>query len=110
MSNPIFEAMNTASLIKDISERERIIETYKKTGQLDREDAISQIQELRCRDQEVTMATSARLIVSSTPFSQCSNAQIIEELNMQRVILEQKLLPKHKEDTYHADTRMDRKR
>lgn len=104
MSNPIFEAMNTASLMKDISERESIIKTYQEAGQLDREDAISKIQELRCRDQEVAMATSARLIVSSTPFSQCSDAQIIEELNMQKAILEQKLLLKHKEDTHHADT------
>ncbi len=104
MSNPIFEAMNTASLMKDISERERIIETYRKTGQLDRDEAILKIQELRRTDLEVATVTSARLIVSSTPFSQCSNAQIIEELNMQREILEQKLLEKHKEDINHADT------
>ena len=40
MSNPIFEAMNTASLMKDISERESIIKTYQEAGQLDREDVI----------------------------------------------------------------------
>lgn len=79
------------SLIKDIAEREKIIFDYKKYRILDRNKAINKIQELRVTDKEVEEITTAKLAVSSIPFSMSSNKQIIDELDMQLDILKAKL-------------------
>ena len=79
------------SLIKDIVEREKIISDYKKYGILDRDKAINKIQELRVTDKEVKEITTAKLAVSSIPFSISSDEQIVAELDMQKGILEAKL-------------------
>ena len=50
MSNPIHEEMDTVSLIQNISERQNIIEKYRKIGELDRKDAITKILKLRGTD------------------------------------------------------------
>ena len=50
MSNPIQEAMDTASLLQDISDRRNIIEKYRTTGELERKDAIKKILKLRSTD------------------------------------------------------------
>ena len=95
MSNPIHEEMDTVSLIQNISERQNIIEKYRKTGDLDRKDAITKILKLRGTDREVLLATSARLALSAIPFEHCSDEQIIAELKMQVEILAGKLQEKN---------------
>ena len=98
MSNPIHEEMDTVSLIQNISERQNIIEKYRKIGELDRKDAITKILKLRGTDREVLLATSARLALSATPFEQFSDEQIIAELKMQAEILIGKLKEKNQEE------------
>ena len=95
MSNPVYEEMDTVSLVQDISERQNIIEKYRKTGELDRKDSITMILKLRGTDREVLLATSARLALSAIPFEHCSDEQIIAELKMQVEILAGKLQEKN---------------
>lgn len=83
---------NKESLIKDIAEREKIISDYKKHGILDRDKAINKIQELRIKDKEVEKITIAKLATFSIPFSMSSDEQIVAELDMQKTILEAKLI------------------
>ncbi|MCI8742492.1 MAG: hypothetical protein HFG63_07655 [Lachnospiraceae bacterium] len=98
MSNPIKDAFDKASLIKDIDERDNIILNYQRYGLLDRNDAIKKIQELRISDEDIAVATSVNLSVSSIPFSQSTNDQIVGELAMQRNILQAKLIKKQAEE------------
>ena len=95
MSNPVYVEMDTVSLVQDISERQNIIEKYRKTGDLDRKDAITKILKLRGTDREVLLATSARLALSAIPFEHSSDEQIIAELKMQVEILAGKLQEKN---------------
>lgn len=69
-----------------------------KGGFLDRDDAIRKIQELRKGDKDIATATVVNLSVSSTPFSQSTNDQIVRELAMQRNILQAKLIKKNTEE------------
>ena len=85
---------NKGSLAKDISERKEIISHYKTYGILDRDNAIKKIQELRMKDRDVATATAVKLSVSSIPFSQSTNDQIVNELTMQIKILSAKLTNK----------------
>lgn len=98
MSNSIKDTFDKASLIKDIDERENIICSYQRYGLLNRDDAIKKIQELRIKDEEVLKVTSVNLVVSSIPFIQSTNDQIVSELIMQRNILQAKLWKKQSED------------
>ena len=82
---------NRESLIKDITEREKIILDYKMFGILDRDTAIRKILELRVKDKVVGEITIAALAKSSTPFNISSNEKIVAELAMQRDVLEAKL-------------------
>ena len=97
MSNSIKDTFDKASLIKDINERENIVCNYQRYGVLDRDDAIKKIQELRIKDEDVLKVTSANLAVSSTPFNQSTNDQIVNELIMQKNILQAKLRGKQSE-------------
>jgi len=98
MSNPIKDIFDIESLSKDIAERENIIQNYRATGYLDRNDAIKKIQELRINDGDVAAVTSVNLVTSSIPFSQSTNDQIVAELAMQRDILQAKLIKKQMEE------------
>ena len=98
MSNPIKDIFDKESMSKDITERENIICNYQRYGLLDRDNAIKKIQELRVKDADVLAVTSANLVVSSIPFSQSTNDQIVDELIMQRNILQAKLIKKQAED------------
>ena len=91
MGNQLKYVYDKASIIKEISDREQMIKDYQLTGRLDRPKAIEKIQELRLTDTDVAVATTARLAVSSTPFSQASDQGIIAELQMQIGILTAKL-------------------
>lgn len=94
MSDSIKDAFDNASLIRDIAERENIICNYQKYSLLDREDAIKKIQKLRISGKDVADVTVVHLSVSSTPFSQATDDQIVGELAMQRNILKEKLIKK----------------
>ena len=87
MNEQIKRAYDTASILKDINDREQMIRNYQISGHLDRNTAIEKIQELRLTDEDIAKATTARLAVSSTPFSQTSDQGIIAELQMQVNIL-----------------------
>ena len=91
MGNPIKDEFDKVSLEKDISEREHIIQLFQSTGVLNRNDAINKIVNLRMSDKDVTEITTANLLVSSTPFSQATDSQIVGELIMQRDVLLAKL-------------------
>lgn len=97
ISNSIKDTFDKASLIKDINERENIICNYQRYGLLDRDDAIKKIQELRIKDEDVLKVTSANLAISSTPFNQSTNNQLVNELITQRNILQTKLMGKQLE-------------
>lgn len=97
MSNSIKDEFDKVSLIKDIREIDSITINYQKYGSLDRNEAIRKIQELRITDKDILAATIARLAVSSTPFCQSTNDQIVGELLMQRNILQAKLIKKQTE-------------
>jgi hypothetical protein len=90
MINNSKKGYDCASTLKDILERKQIIDNYHLTGYLDRDQAIKKIVELRQTDAEVAAVTSARLVVSSMPFSSVSNQGIIAELQMQIDILSAK--------------------
>ena len=92
MCRPINDETDVASLVKDIVERERLINTFQCLGCVDQNDAIHKIQELRVCDKEVAEATSVQLAVSSVPFRIATNEQIVGELIMQRNILQAKFL------------------
>lgn len=91
MCRPIKNETDMASYVKDIVERDRLINTFQRLRLLDQNDAIHKIQELRVRDKEVAEATSAQLSVSSISFRMATNEQIIGELIMQRDVLQAKL-------------------
>lgn len=91
MCRPIKNETDMASHVKDIVERDRLINTFQRLRLLDQNDAIHKIQELRVRDKEVAEATSAQLSVSSISFRMATNEQIIGELIMQRDVLQAKL-------------------
>lgn len=92
MSNWEERMVDKASILKDISDRTQIIQNYERTGHLERDEAISKIQELRLRDKDVAIITSAKLTVSATPFSQTPDQAIVAELQMQIEILTAKLV------------------
>lgn len=103
MGNPLIEALDITSMEHDIWERNQIIAKYQMTGQLDREDAIAKICKLRSTDKEIAKATAIQLSVSSIPFAYCSDEQLVGELQMQKNMLEAKLLAKRMEETHHTD-------
>lgn len=91
MNDPIKKAYDIASIRKDIHERQQIINEYINTRHLDREKAISKIQELRIIDENVAAVTAVKLAQYSVPFSQVSDENIVAELKMQMDILEVEL-------------------
>ena len=92
MNEQIKKAYDKASILKDINDREQMIRNYQISGHLDRNTAIEKIQELRQTDEDIALATAARLAISSTPFVQIPDQGIVAELQMQVSILAAKLL------------------
>jgi len=83
--------IDQASIVKEISERENIILTYRKSGYLDRDSAIKKIKELRLTDEDVAEATAPLLAVNPIPFDQASDADIAGELELQIAVLIRKM-------------------
>ena len=91
MSDPIKKAYDIASIRKDIQERQQMINEYQMTRRLDRNKAISKIQELRITNENVAAVTAVKLSQYSVPFSQVSDENIVAELKMQMDILSAEL-------------------
>ena len=87
MNDPIKTAYDISSIKKDISERQKMINDYLNTQRLDRDKAISKIQELRVTDKNVAAVTAIKLAQYSVPFDQVPDENIVEELKMQADIL-----------------------
>ena len=104
MMNQTKDIMDTASIQKSIEEREKMINWFKAFGTLDRDDAIHKILELRNTDQDVLTVTAGTMMAGgSTPFSDCPNAQLVNELQMQANILKAKLIKKTAESLSKED-------
>ena len=87
MNDPVKKVYDIDSIRKDIDERQQMIKDYMNTRHLDRDKAISKIQELRATDENVAAVTSVKLAQFSVPFSQVSDENIVAELKMQMDIL-----------------------
>lgn len=98
LANSIKNEFDEVSIMKDIKEREEIINNYQSYGFLDKDDAIKKIQLLRISDEDIAAVTVLRFSTSSTPFSLATNDQIVGELVMQKNILCEKLIKKQMED------------
>ena len=91
MNDPNKKAYDIASISKDIQERQEMINEYQMTKRLDRDKAISKIQELRITNENVAIVTSIKLAQYSVPFSEVPNENIVAELKMQMDILSAEL-------------------
>ena len=95
MNSNVQNYFDKASALKEITERKQIVETYRQTGLLNREDAINKIISLRMTDQDVAGATAAvQLSTGTIPFTQATDQQIISELQMQISVLAAELFAK----------------
>lgn len=92
--NTIKDMNDTESLIKDIKERDDIIQNYRITRSLDRDNAIRKIMELRKTDDDIWRV--ARIQTALSPMSpyQATNDQIVNELIIQNAVLRAKLIVK----------------
>ncbi len=92
MSNPIKKELDKISIVKDISEREKIIEYFQATGFIDRNDAIEKIKSIQITDGELAMATMAKQIqCGSVDLYQVDNNVIITNMQFQIDFLKAKL-------------------
>lgn len=85
-------------LIKDIADRNFIINQYRLKGNIDRAEAIRKINELRISDNVVATITATKLLSYSVPFNCATDEQVIAELKMQVDILNAELSEKFTED------------
>lgn len=90
--------LDKEKLIKDIADRNFIINQYKLTGNIDRAEAIRKINELRISDKVVATITATKLSPYSVPFDCATDGEIIAELKMQVDILNAELLEKFTEE------------
>ena len=85
---------DTESLIKDIKERDDIIQNYRITRSLDRDNAIRKILELRKTDDDILhVAMIQTALFPMSPY-QATNDQIVNELIIQNAVLRAKLIRK----------------
>lgn len=91
MNDSIKKVYDIASIRKDIAERQKMINDYQMTKHLDRDKAISKIQELRATNENVAVVTALKLVQYSVPFSQVPDENIVAELKMQVDILSAEL-------------------
>lgn len=87
MSNPI-DKINT---VQDINDRKEIINRFRLTGYIDRNDAINKIVSLRSKDSDILAVATAEQISGSVPLSDAPNEALINELQKQIDLLALKL-------------------
>ena len=66
MNDPIKKACDISSIQKDINERQKLINNYLNTRRLDRDKAISIIQELRLTNKNVATVTAVKQLQFSS--------------------------------------------
>ena len=99
MSNPIRRECEKRSLLKDILEREKIVDQFQATGYLDRNDAIEKIISLQITDGEVAAATAIKKVqCGSVDLYQADNRLIITNIQFQIDFLKAKLAKLELED------------
>ena len=86
------QTYDNATMMKDLTERKQIIQSFYSTGYIDRDNAIKKIKELRVTDADVAAITSAKLVTNSVPFENATNEGLIAELQMQVDILAAKVI------------------
>ena len=79
-------------LQEDISDRQQLIQDYRRTGYLDRQKAINKIMELRYTDGEVAAITIANNTPQSIPLVSAPDQGLVSELELQIKILSKKVL------------------
>lgn len=89
MGNTDFDKVNA---LKDISDRQQLIQDYRRTGYLDRQKAINKIMELRYTDGEVAAITIANNTPQSIPLVSAPDQGLVSELELQIAILSKKVL------------------
>lgn len=92
--NTIKDMMDKESLIKDINERDDIIQNYRITRSLDRDNAIRKIMELRKTDDDIWRVAMIQTALSPMSPYQATNEQIVNELIIQNAVLKAKLIGK----------------
>lgn len=93
MENELSNCSEKLKIINEISEREKIIEDYNRTGFLDRDYAIAKITSLQLTDTELALATKLKQAASgSVPLHQADNALIIVNMQFQIDFLGSKLV------------------
>ncbi len=99
MSNPIKKELDRISIVKDISEREKIIKYFQATGFIDRNDAIEKIKSIQITDRELAKATIAKQIQCGTvDLYQVDNNVIVTNMQFQIDFLKAKLESEDKEN------------
>ena len=86
------DAKRMQEIERDILERSKIIEGYRHSGMLDREDAINKIRSMRFKDSNVSVISSVNMINNAIPFTIATNEQLVNELQMQVDILRGELM------------------
>lgn len=94
MSNPIKDILDKQKLQYDINERNSIIAQYYETGYLDRDNTIQKIRELRLTNEKVAKITIPTVSANAVPLVYLTDAQLIDELNMQISILKAEIAAK----------------
>ncbi|MCC8131362.1 MAG: hypothetical protein LUC38_05590 [Oscillospiraceae bacterium] len=83
-----------AEILKDIEEIDKIISEYDEKGTLNRDKAIDKIVDVRRKNQAVQAITVTTLGYSIVPLPNASNEALLNELRMQRDILQTDYLKK----------------
>lgn len=73
----IKQTCDNSTLMKDLTERQQIIQLFNCTGYIDRDNAIKKIKELRVTDVDVAAITSAKLVTNSILFDNATNEGLI---------------------------------
>lgn len=99
MANSIKRILDITDLRNKIAERQAIINNYISFGVLDRSDVIGKIKDLRKTDTTVGAVYVTQLAAApSMPLDNCSDHQLINELQAQIDILQSELTQKLNEE------------
>ncbi len=85
-----------ADTLESIKERKDIIDKYYETGQLDRDEAVKKIKELRKTDKNVLTVAIMQQVGGSIPLEQAPDNGLIKELENQIRLLEMKLFEENR--------------
>lgn len=82
--------------LNSIKERKDIIDKYYQTGQLDRDEAVKKIKELRKTDKNVLTVAIMQQVGGSIPLEQAPDNGLVIELENQIQLLEMKLFEENR--------------